>query len=233
MKIAICDDEVRDREIIKSHIKEHSAEHTVAEFTSAIPLLEHLSGGEHYDLLFLDVQMPDSDGWEIAKQLKESKIKTYIAMTTVLGNYMCKCFDRVDWFTAKPVDMEDIHMVLDKAYKKLFPTALSFKSGKLSLELTAPEIWYIEVKTNDVFIHTIDCEYRIRKPLKEFKKLLVKVHGFVQIHRSYIINLEYYSDICGSEIVLKNGHHVPLSRSHRAVFFNSLAEFIKGSRKYD
>ncbi|MCL2717821.1 MAG: LytTR family DNA-binding domain-containing protein [Lachnospiraceae bacterium] len=229
MKIAICDDEKKDRKVIKSHIKTHHAEHTIVEFTCANQLLEQLNSGEHFDLLFLDVQMPDSDGWEIAKLLKESKIKTYIAMVTILRDYMCKCFDRVDWFTPKPASEEDIHTILNSAYKKLFPMVLNFRSEKISLELTAPEIWYIEVKINNIYIYTINNVYRMRKPLKEIKKQLYAFSFFVQSHQSFIINLEHYHKLCGNEIILKNGCRIPLSRAHRETFFNSLADFIKGN----
>ena len=229
MKIAICDDERNDRDVIKSHIKTHNTEHTVVEFACANQLLKQLSSGKHYDLLFLDVQMPNSDGWEIARLLKESKLKIFIAMITVLSDYMRQCFDRVDWFTPKPASMEDIHMILDAAQKKLFPIAFHFQSEKMSLELTAPEIWYAEVKINNVFIHTITNIYRIRKPLKEIKEQLSAFPFFVQSHQSYIVNLEHFHKICGNEVILKNGSRIPLSRGYKADFFNALAEFIKGN----
>ncbi|MCL2254491.1 MAG: LytTR family DNA-binding domain-containing protein [Lachnospiraceae bacterium] len=233
MIIALCDDEKKDRKIIELYIKTHHAKHTVIEFTCATILLEQINSGKHYDLLFLDVQMPNSCGWKIAKLLKESKIKTYIVMVTVLNDYIRKCFDRVDWFIAKPVSEEDIHTVIDSAYERLFPMALSFKSRKINLELTAPEIWHIEVKINDVYIYTINDVYKIRKSLKEVKEQLTTFPFFVQVHQSFIINLEHYNKLCGNEIILKNNHHIPLSRGYRAVFLNSLAEYIKGNLKYE
>jgi CheY-like chemotaxis protein len=73
MKIAICDDEARDREQIKHYINTHSTKHEIIEFNSAIPLLKSIYAHEHFDVLFLDIQMPDSDGWEIAEKLKKTK----------------------------------------------------------------------------------------------------------------------------------------------------------------
>jgi len=65
----------------------------------AKPLLKCPYSGERFDLLFLDVQMPDSDGWEITKEIKAANIHIYVAMATGMGDY--NCFDRVDWFAVK------------------------------------------------------------------------------------------------------------------------------------
>ena len=43
--------------------------------------------------------MPDSDGWEITKEIKAANIHIYVAMATGMGDY--NCFDRVDWFAVK------------------------------------------------------------------------------------------------------------------------------------
>jgi len=84
-KIAICDDDLRDIETIRSHVISHKNQHDVFEFNSGKTLLEKIHSNEHFDLLFLDVQMPDSDGWSIAEYLKKSKTKLFVAMVTVMG----------------------------------------------------------------------------------------------------------------------------------------------------
>lgn len=130
MKIAICDDDIRDIEIIRNHILAHKNQHEILEFTSAVPLLKRIYCGEHFDLLFLDVQMSDSDGWELAKDLKKGKIRLFIAMVTVMGEYINECFNRVDWFAEKPVTLEKTHMIIDIAFEKLYPNAFEFQTKK-------------------------------------------------------------------------------------------------------
>ncbi|NMA67605.1 MAG: response regulator [Clostridiaceae bacterium] len=96
MKIAICDDELKDRMNIKQFVYTHQIKHDIIEFNSAIPLLESISKDEHFDVLFLDIEMPDSDGWAVAEQLKKANASIYIAMVTVMDNYIFDCFDRVN-----------------------------------------------------------------------------------------------------------------------------------------
>jgi Response regulator of the LytR/AlgR family len=229
MKIVICDDDKNEIAKIKSNIITHSINHEIIEFTSPIMLLRYIETKEQFDLLFLDIQMPDADGWQIAKQLKESKTKIYIAMITVMGDYIYNCFDRVDWFAAKPVSIEKLHMILDNAQNKLFPTVLNFQRDNISIRLTAPEISYIEVSQNNLFIHTTSEVLKIRMTITEVKTILSNVSRFVQTHRSYIVNLDYYNKMNKMDIILSTGAIIPLSRGNKKNFLKSLGEYIRSN----
>lgn len=139
MKIAICDDDIEDIEHLRKSIQAHSCEHEIVDFLSAKAFLKRFYDGEHFDLLFLDVQMPDSDGWEIARELKQARHKIFIAMVTVHGEYIFDCFDRVDWFAPKPVAEEKVRQILNSAEERLYPVTFKFQTEKIDVELTAPE----------------------------------------------------------------------------------------------
>lgn len=226
MKIAICDDERKDIEILRKHITTHRKTYEIVEFTSANSFLQRVYSGEHFDLLFLDIQMPDADGWKIAKELKQKKIKIYIAMVTVLGDYICDCFDRVDWFASKPISAERAKIILDNAQEKLFPTVFKFETEKLTLSLTAPEIIYVEAVRNYLFIHTANNKYPVRMTLKDFLCKFDNLPCFVQTYKSIIINLDYYDSLEGCDIILKRGEQIPLSRNFRKHFYEALEYYI-------
>lgn len=227
MRIAVCDDDIKDIHVLRSHINTHQKNHEIVEFISANPLLKRLYDGEHFDLLFLDIQMPDSNGWEIAKALKQSNVKTYIAMITIKGNYIYDCFDRVDWFAQKPVSEERVHKILDNACARLFPKVFSFQAGKITITLTAPEIIYAEIKINDLYIYTTNGCHKTRVPLKEFEKTLSAMNCFVRIHQSFIINLYHFQTMDKNEITLKNGSVLTVSKKYRGIFYDSLEEYIR------
>jgi len=226
LKIAICDDEVNDIELLYGHISSHKLEHEISQFTSAKPLLKSLYSGERFDLLFLDVQMPDSDGWEIAKEIKAANIHIYIAMATVMGGYIYDCFDRVDWFAVKPVQREKIHQILDNVQQRISPKVFEFQSDKLTLKLTAPEIIYVEGGHNDIFIHTVKGCHKVRLSLKEFLNVFDDLHCFFRPHRSVVINLDYYEKIESWGIVLKNGKKIHLTKNNRKPFCDMLSQYI-------
>lgn len=228
MKIAICDDNIRDIEHIQNHILRHSAEHEIVSFTSAKDLLNRIyADNAYFDLLFLDVQMPDSDGWEIARELKQARSKLFIAMVTIHGEYIFACFDRVDWFAPKPVSFEIIAKILTRAQEQLFPKAFTFHEGKVEITLTAPEIIYLEVIKNTLQIHTTKGLYPIRMSLKKAKELLPNDARFVQIHNSFVINLDHYDGLKDAQVRLKNGFELKLSRTYQDTFYRALTNYAK------
>lgn len=229
MKIAICDDDIRDIEYLRKSIQTCSDKHEIIEFTSAKEFLEHIYGGEHFDLLFLDVQMPGYDGWEIARELKREKYKVFIAMVTVRGEYIYDCFDRVDWFAPKPISEEKVRQILNSAMERLFPIAFEFQTDKLTIVLTAPEVIYFEVRRNTLFIHSTGGNYEVRLSLKKVKVMLKGYSQFVQTHSSFIINLDHYNGVKGSYIILKNQEEIKLSRTYRDSFYAALSEYIRGA----
>lgn len=228
MKIAICDDDIRDIENLRRNIYAHSDAHEIIEFLSAEPFLKRIYRGEPFDLLFLDVQMPDSDGWEIAKELKQEKHKIFIAMITVHGEYIFDCFDRVDWFAPKPISLEIVCKILNRAQDLLYPTAFKFQKDKLEIALTAPEIMYFEVCKNTLYIHSTGECHEVRLSLKKAKSMIEGYTQFVQTHNSFIINLDHYSHLKDSFIILKNKEEIKLSRTYRNLFYKALSEYVRG-----
>ncbi len=228
MRIAICDDSIKDIDELHHSILAHDNKHEIHKFTSPTPFLERILTGEKFDLLFLDVQMPNSDGWTIAKELKQAKCNVFIAMVTVLNEYIYDCFDRVDWFAPKPITQEKVFKILDNAQTKLYPKVFEFDTERVKLSLTAPEIIYIEVQHNNLFIHTLTNSINIRMPLKTAMAMLTDCRQFVQVHSSYIINLAYLKEVEGTDIMLKNGIRLRLTRTYRNLFFKALYEYIKG-----
>ena len=228
MRIAICDDDFAEVKMISQHIRSHKHPHEVTLFASPIPLLEQVYSGAEFDLVFLDIQMPDGNGWEIAKKLKSLNRNIYIAMVTVLGEYIFDCFDRVNWFAPKPVTCDKILKIIDDAEVKLNPKVFLFKAKRTQLALSSQEIVYIEVNHNNLTFHTLTDCHRIRMTLKSARAILSGSSQFVQIHNSFIINLAYYKCMDSSDIVLHNGLRLRLTRTYRNLFFLALSEYVRG-----
>ena len=227
MKIAICDDDVSDIKHLSKSIKAHFDTHEIIEFLSVDAFLKQIYSGESFDILFLDVQMPNANGWEIAKKLKQAKHKIFIAMVTVHGEYIFDCFDRVDWFAPKPVSQEKVSQILNSAQERLFPRVFELQTDNLKIALIAPEIIYFEIQRNTLFVHTTGGCHKTRLSLKKAKEMLVGCSQFVQTHSSFIINLDHYDRITGSYITLKNQKEIKLSRTFRDSFYKVLSEYVR------
>ena len=227
MKIAICDDEQLDINKLRLGIEATGRTHEIHEFLSAETLLNRIYKGEHFDVLFLDIQMPDYDGWEIAKEIKSSRYKIFIVMVTILGDYIFDCFDRVDWFSPKPISQERIRDILNFAQNQLFPPVITFPVKGLPTNFTSADILFLEIKRNTLFLHTTNGVYDARMTLKKAKELLNKHPQFVQCHNSFIVNLDHYKEAVSGAIRLKSGDEIMLSRTYRNSFLSALSEYIQ------
>jgi two-component system, LytTR family, response regulator len=165
------------------------------------------------DLIFLDVQMPGFDGFEVVRRLRH---KPLIFFTTAYDEYALKAFEEnsVDYLL-KPVEQER----LDKAIEKLRrlrhssqPLAidhlerllsrlaspplqrLQVKMGDRIVLIDVGDVFYFEAKDKYTFLHTSDQEHLIETTLTELEEKLDKSH-FVRIHRSTIVNLKHVREM--------------------------------------
>jgi two-component system LytT family response regulator len=165
------------------------------------------------DVIFLDIQMPGLNGFEVVRRMKT---KPYIVFVTAYDEYALKAFEEntVDYLL-KPIEQER----LDKTIQKLRrgfegqkigldenierfisrmttgkPKRLQVKVGEKILLLDMAEIVYFEARDKYTFVHTTDHEHIVDYTLAELEAKLDN-SDFVRIHRSAIINLEYLQEL--------------------------------------
>lgn len=191
------------------------------------------------DLLFLDVQMPGMDGFEVLRQASPRHIPIVIFVTAFdryavsafdahAIDYLLKPFKRSRFFeavrrakqalsdrTEEPTDR--LIAILNQLQRDSFPIAI--KSGGRIVLIQEDEIDWIEAAANYVRVHGSGREYVVRDTLNSFATRFNKVK-FLRIHRSIIVNLSRIRAMepCnGSEyiVVLRDGKELPLGRSYR------------------
>ena len=117
MRILICDDEVKYVNELKVHVREYMKNHFIQcniETTSSPK--EVLKKNRTYDLVFLDIQMPEINGLEIAHKLKERNSKVVIFFITAFNKYQDDAMDlQIFRFFEKPFDVKRLYSSLDKA----------------------------------------------------------------------------------------------------------------------
>ena len=163
----------------------------------------------HPDVIFLDVQMPGYDGFEVVRRLTE---KPLIVFATAYDEYALKAFEEnsVDYLL-KPIEQARLDKTIERL-RRVHGTSGEQVNGnieRLLSRLTAPvlrrlqarigdkillidtdEITYFEAKEKYTFLHTTEQEHIIDLTLAELEGRLDK-SSFVRIHRSTIVNLKY------------------------------------------
>ncbi len=231
MRIAVCDDEkvFRDRivELIKRN-KEKGLEFTVREFCCGEDLISAYEKKEHFDILFLDIQMKDIDGVETAQKIRETDKNTIIFFITSYISFISETF-RVGTFQflLKPVDEADFKMDFQRAIEsyKINHYKHRFKQKEGTCIIEVNEIFFIEVYKKRLYINTENTVNEAIGTLSEEEKKL-KCYSFVLCHKSFLVNLRRIKLVGIDNIQLTNGKNIPLSKNYKSDVKAALNDYI-------
>ena len=196
------------------------------------------------DLVFLDVEMPKMNGFEMLEQL--SAVNFEIIFTTSYDQYALKAirFSAIDYLL-KPVDQEElvtaVHKVIQRNQKPIaqqleilmqkihHPSTPISKLAMPTMEgLQMIEVNHIiscESDSNYTILHLKDKKKKVvSSTLKEVEELL-EYHSFCRVHRCYLVNLnevEKYIKGEGGYLVMTDGSSVDVSRSRKEALMQKL-----------
>ncbi|MBI3111207.1 MAG: response regulator [Ignavibacteriales bacterium] len=242
IKTLVVDDEPLAREGIS----------TLLQGAGDFQVIGHCANGEEAieaietkkpDVVFLDVQMPEIDGFQVLESLDPKRMPTVI-FVTAYDQYALRAFDihAVDYLL-KPVDMERFEQALERTRKRLESKQtngtdkhlkslleelksrdrklerLVVKTGGKIFFLRTEEIDWIEAAGDYVKIHINTTEHIIRERITELESKL-DPSRFLRIHRSTIVNIDRIKEMqpmfYGDYVViLRNGTQLNLSRTYR------------------
>lgn len=231
LKIAICDDSRTDVEMLEcafDKLHKYPIEYDV--YFSGKELLEyHALHEEVYHLYIFDIEMPQINGLELAKEVRKRDAKALFVFLTSYTQYVMDVFDVITFdYISKPITSEKLESVLLKAmqYLNLIKQDFVFQFRKNQFRVNCDDILYFEKKGRQAVIHTISDTYKTNMTTEElWKQLDDKV--FSHIHVSYIINLGHIKAIDGDEVVLDNEERFIIARSHKQSLKEKHMEFMR------
>ncbi len=234
-KIVIIDDEPLARSLVVEYLQQHSSIEIVAECNDGFQGVKAINQHKP-DLIFLDIQMPKINGFEMLELLDTVP---NVIFTTAFDEYAIKAFEAnaIDYLL-KPFSKERFDLAIQKWQEKNNVVS-SEKNIQALLENTTKQpdeknrivvkngsdirivpmqdVMYIEAYDDYVKIFTKDTYYLKKKTMNYYEEVLDKAH-FFRTHRSFIINLQELTKIEPLEkntyvVLLKNGKRIPLSRT--------------------
>jgi len=241
LKVVIADDEVLARQKLRQLLELEDQVQVVGEGANAYETMD-LVRFTCPDLLLLDIQMPDLDGFGVISALsgEGDVVLPRIIFTTAYDQYALRAFEinAVDYLL-KPFTRARLSEALQRARQQIrayktapasatypskngsFETRLVFKSRGRILFLPVADIHWIGAEENYVRICTARDNHLLRETMAHFETKLDPRH-FLRVHRSAIVNLQHVKEIrSGSHegdsfVLMQGGQKVPLSRSYRA-----------------
>ena len=221
MRILICDDEVKYVNELKIHVQEYMKNHFIqcSIETSSYPN-ELLRNNKAYDLVFLDIQMPEINGLEIAHKLKERNSKVVIFFITAFNKYQDDAMDlQVFRFFEKPFDVERLYSSLDKAMEYIDGSYVDVfvQNNTEHTRILVDDIIYIKRDNRKNYLFTKDNIYIVRESTVEWSNKLPTTF-FYLVHKSFLVNLHYVTKYNYTELFLNETIRVPIASRKQAEF---------------
>lgn len=235
--VIIIDDEPLARAVVKEYLKEYPDFEIIAECSDGFDGVKKIA--EHKpDLIFLDIQMPKINGFEMLELISESPS---VIFTTAFDEYALKAFDSnaLDYLL-KPFTHERFANALEKWKIKRDTTNSSsenqlkkiveienkqpdehlrvvIKDGSEIRIIPTSDIQYFEAYDDYVKIYVNEKYHLKKKTMNYFEKVLPSSQ-FVRVHRSFIININELTKIEPFEknsyvAILRSGKRIPISRT--------------------
>ena len=227
IKCLAIDDEPLALKQIGSYIKKTPFLELVALSNSGFDALGFISSNP-VELIFVDINMPDLNGMDFVKSLKD---KPYIIFTTAYTEYAVDGFrvDAVDYLL-KPIGYSDFLKAVNKvktqvdlkllqsATSKSTPDHLFVKSEYKLVRIELSDIKYIESMHEYVRIHLVnDKPVMTLLSMKSMEEQLPS-DRFMRVHRSYIVNLSRVKVIERNRIVFDNSVYIPVGDQYKEIF---------------
>jgi two-component system, LytTR family, response regulator len=256
MRALVVDDEPLARNALDRVLRTRNDIQSVDAAMDAFQALNLLQE-KPYDVVLLDIHMPELSGIELVDRLKKRKLPVpSIIFVTAHNQHAVTAFEKhaVD-YVLKPFSDERIHSALDTAVRRtqseraarfmaLLPqleslvaksSRIAIKTKKSILFIDPADVAVVEAQGNYVLLQRMSGSYLLRESIGAVAQKL-EPHGFIRIHRSVLVNTAFVEEIhpwTTGEYVLriKGGKELSVSRTYKKNL-GSLAQFWVGSSSF-
>jgi two-component system LytT family response regulator len=246
LRVLIIDDEPRARSFVRKLLTRDSSVKIVGECANGYEAVQAIRS-KTPDLIFLDVQMPQIDGFAVLNELRPEE-RPAVVFVTAYDQYALRAFEAhaLDYLL-KPFDEERFCRTLDHAKSRIaervnahqsaiaqllasrdksrYLERMTVKRNGRMLLVRTEEIEWIEAEDNYVLLHSGKDDYILRETLSSIESKLDPA-DFIRVHRSAIVNIEALKELRPElngayTVELKNGTRLRLSRRYRVKFFET------------
>ena len=187
-----------------------------------------------FDVIFLDVSMPEMDGFETAEEIRKSDPDVLIVFVLLIIQSLMqgKALKLRRRFLSKPLLYRKVENILNKIYKKKLLNAeeklfLKCHDGLITLQLS--DIIYIQTENKLLILHTIHGDVQSSQRMNELEKRL-STKQFYRCHNSYMVNFDYVEGVKQDSVLIKDKAQklktIPVSKYKKEEFMRALARYV-------
>ena len=232
IKIAVVEDDGSCAQRIRSFLERYGTEKgeglDVVCFSNGLELVRDYR--PIWDVLLLDIEMPEMDGMTAARRVRELDGEAAILFITNMGQYAIRGYevDALD-FLLKPVSYFAFAMKLDKALvhaRSRRTVSLMIPQEDGVCRVSARDIWYVEVSLHRLHIHTAEGVLLTPGSISEFEQRLAG-EPFARCNKGYLVNLRHVRLVKG-DTVLVGGDELLISRRKKKEFLQAVTDYYGG-----
>lgn len=235
LKIAICEDDINDanhlKDKIEKYFKARERGYYIKIYHNAQGLL---SSAETYDVLFLDIELPDISGIELASIIREQdEVVSIIYLTNYSDLHRLVLPVHPFAYLIKPISEEKLSKTMDdleKYNKKIGKNNdifyIYFKCSPEIVRLRVDKISYFEYLSKKVKVVTDEGDFYIKYSMHDvFQE--VEQYDFAFLHRAFIVNMRRIHSVLSKDVKMDNGTLIPIAQRRCSAFKGQFNDFLQ------
>lgn len=229
MRLILCDDDASFLSMLSARIRDgFSRDAEIRTCTDGNALMEEISAAPA-DAVFLDIDMPDADGFSLAEQIRKKTPGCMVVFCTCHNELVYESFEYEPlWFLCKDRLENSLGPVLAKIEERTRAAQKEYivRAGSMLRRVSCEDILYVDVQKHKVRLHLKNETVEFRGRLSDAEENLPE-RDFVKINSGNIVNLKWVSSIRGSEIILENAETLAVSRSARGMVRDAFYSYLE------
>ena len=235
ISVAICDDEKYMSDQIEKSVSDFfhgkNMEVVVSQFPCGEELLRY---DKPIDLLFLDIQMKETDGMTVARKLRKRGFRGFLIFVTVLKEMVFQSFEVQAFdYLVKPIEQRQFDKTMERLLESMQNAGeanLLVRRGYESHIIALDDIVYCEIIDRKVYLHLISS--KIIDYYERIENLESRLDGrFFRCHRSFLINLQYLKSYQDQTAYMEDGTRIPVSRLRSKEFSGVILRYVQEWRR--
>lgn len=237
LKIAIIDDEKFFLNLYSQLIKDIFAEYYVTvelkTFCSGSEFITFLSKFK-FDLLFIDIDMPEFSGIDIAEKLRKNYQNLDIIFVSAHPHFVFEAirfnpYRFIRKSNLKPETKEAISSYCNRTQIKYKMITFELQNGRITSEKVNNIVCFFAVRHTVYLVNNSESETKIlsRKHSLTQIEQTTKEYGFIRVHKSYLLNYRYIKSINAKSVILSNDDEIPISHGKKIEIQDTFMKFLR------
>ena len=208
------------KELLSKTFKEKNIDVAFDFFMSGEEFLPMVELHFHYDIIFLDIEMPGMDGISVCRRIREISPGALVVFISNKEALVFQTFEVQPFRFIRKSELNEmvfslvdsIITELEKRKQKIIK--IEEPSGGDVYSFDVRKILYVEAQRKECVIVTDSGLTTVKSKLMTLESSLAD-QDFIKVHRSFLVNMSAITRIQKDSVLLKNGHEIPLSRNMR------------------